>query len=324
MFGSNEYNSPVQRFLICLLLIVGLTACGAGGGNENAAATTPDLATPVPFQTSTPVMTSTILPPVTTITLPTLTPVSYTVVKGDTLSSIAGRYGITVESLLAANPGVQPAALTVGTKLVIPAGEAGTAQPVPTPAPLPVRQARCWTEVSGGLWCFALVQNDFAETLENISAQVTLVDANGEALATQTVFALLDILPGGKTLPLAAHFPPPVQSGADVRVQVLTAVRLLPGDTRYLPVMLENSLVSVDASGRTARVSGRVVLTGTGTVNTLWVLATAYAVDGNVVGLRRWESTAPVTAETPAVFDFQVSSVGPAIDRVDFLAEARP
>ncbi len=259
-----------------------------------------------------------------TITLPTLTPIAYTVVKGDTLSSIAGRYGITVESLLSANPGIQPAALTVGTKLVIPAGEAGTAQPIPTAAPLPVLQARCWPEATGGLWCFALLQNDFAETLENISAQVTLVDANGEELATQTVFALLDILPGAKAMPLAAHFPPPVPADADVRVQVLTAIRLLPGDTRYLPVMLENSLVSVDVSGRMAQVSGRVVLTGTGTVNTLWVLATAYDADGNVVGLRRWEFAVPVTAEAPAGFDFQVASVGPAIDRVDFLAEARP
>ncbi len=109
-----------------------------------------------------------------------------------------------------------------------------------------------------------------------------------------------------------------------LRVQVLTAIRLLPGDTRYLPVRLENTLVSVDASGRTAEVSGRVVLTGTGTANTLWVLASAYDAAGNVVGVRRWESASALTADAPVPFDFPVSSVGPGIARVEFLAEARP
>ena len=125
-------------------------------------------------------------------------------------------------------------------------------------------------------------------------------------------------------MPLAAHFTVPVKAGSAVRVQVLTAMRLLPGDTRYLPVSLENTLVSVGVSGRTARVTGRVVLTGTGSANTLWVLATAYAAASDVVGVRRWESPAALTANSPVSFDFQVYSVGPGIARVEFLAEARP
>ena len=91
-------------------------------------------------------------------------------------------------------------------------------------------------------------------------------------------------------MPLAFHFPPPVQPDVSLRVQVLTAIRLLPGDTRYLPVMLEDTLVSVAASGQTAQVTGDVVLTGAGTASTLWVLATAYDTAGNVVGVRRWDS----------------------------------
>jgi hypothetical protein len=43
-----------------------------------------------------------------------------------------------------------------------------------------------------------------------------------------------------------------------------------------------------------------------------------------VVGLRGWESSSALSANTPISFDFQVSSIGPAIDHVDFLAEARP
>jgi hypothetical protein len=150
------------------------------------------------------------------------------------------------------------------------------------------------------------------------------LDSSGQELTSQIVYGLLDIVPPGTSMPLAAHFAGPMQADASLRVRVLTAIRLLPGDTRYLPVRLENTLVSVGASGRTAEVSGRVLSAGTGTANTLWVLATVYDGTGNVVGVRRWESVAALKAGASISFDFPISSVGPAIARVEFLAEARP
>ncbi|TCL57871.1 LysM repeat protein [Hydrogenispora ethanolica] len=47
---------------------------------------------------------------------------SYTVLAGETLYGIAGRYGIAVQALLAANPGVHPEGLRVGQRICIPAG----------------------------------------------------------------------------------------------------------------------------------------------------------------------------------------------------------
>jgi hypothetical protein len=308
----------MRRCLAYLSLFLTLTACG------QKAEATPNLATVVPFQTMAPTPTYTIIPALTGIILPTPTTYTYTVVKGDTLSSIAQHAGVSLEALLAANPGISPTALSVGTKLVIPIANQVPIEPTSTPAPLPVRQAHCWPEITGGLWCFALVQNDYTETLENLSVQFALLDSSGQELASQVVYGYLNILPPGTSMPLAAHFIPPVQIDASVRVQVLTAIRLLPGDTRYLPLRLENTLVSVDASGRTAKVTGRVVMIGTGTAKTLWVLATAYDAAGNVVGVRRWESASALTADTPVSFDLLVSSVGPGISSVEFLAEARP
>ena len=308
----------MRRFLACLVLLSNLTACAAN------TATVTDLAPVVPYQTVPPSETPTIIPLLTGILLPTPTTFIYTIVLGDTLSAIAQRYGLKLEVLLAANPGIQPAALSVGSTLIIPSSNIIPPEPTPTPAPLQVQQAHCWSETDGGLWCFALVSNEYAQTLENLSAQFTLHDASGQELASQSVFALLDTLPPGKSMPLAVHFPPQIQIDVAVRIQVLTSIRLLPGDTRYLPVIPENTLVNVDAGGRTAQVTGRLVLTGAGTANTLWVLATAYDAAGTVVGVRRWESPSPLTGDTPVLFDFFVYSVGPAIDRVEFLAEARP
>jgi len=278
----------------------------------------------VPYQTVTPSETPTVIPPLVEVVMSTPTTLTYTVVQGDTLIGIAGRFGVALEALLAANPQVQPSSLMVGTTLVIPTGSEISGESTSTPAPLPIRQVHCWSEIDGGMWCFALVQNEYSETLENLSAQFTLFGDDGNEFASQVAYALLNTLPPGQSIPLVVYFPPLVPVNVSVRAQVVTAIRLLPGDTRYLPVMVENALVSVDASGRTAQSTGRVILTGTVTAEILWILAIAYDTAGNVVGVRRWESQSALSVDTPVSFDFQVSSVGPSIDRVEFLAEARP
>ena len=309
----------MRRCLAGLVLLFSLAACG-----QKPSEATPTLPTLAASQTAAPSQTPSLIPTLTQLFLPTPTTYTYTVVQGDTFSSIAARTGVSLEALVAANPGVSPTALSVGTKLVIPSGNVVPGEASPTPAALPVRQVHCWPERTGGVWCLALVQNDYAETLENVSAQFVLLDPQGQELASQIAYGLLDILPGGASMPLAAHFAAPVQAEAAARVQVVTAIWLLPGDTRYLPVSLENTLVRVEGTGLTADLTGQAGLTGTGTANTLWVLASAYDDAGNVIGVRRWVSTSALTASAPVSFDFPISSVGPGIARVEFLAEARP
>jgi len=55
----------------------------------------------------------------------------YTVVAGDTFSSIATKFGVRVKQIQDANPTVQPTRLQIGTKLVIPPPTAPTAPAVP-------------------------------------------------------------------------------------------------------------------------------------------------------------------------------------------------
>jgi LysM repeat protein len=283
---------------------------------------------PRPYQTATPAPTPfvvTPLPPLTEVVLPTPTPFTYTVVAGDTLSGIATRFNVRLDDLVAANPGVSPAALQVGTVLKIPVGGNTPGELTPTPVPLTILQARCWPTAEGGRWCFALVQNNYAETIENLSVQFTLLGDSGQEVGSQVAFGLLNILPAGRVMPVAAFFPGPVPADAAPRAQILTAIRLPADDSRYLPIALQNVLVSVDWSGRTARVIGHAMpVMLDGRVNTLWILGAAYDAYGNVVGVRRWESTMPVAGGVSLAFDFTVSSVGPPIDHVDLLVEAKP
>jgi peptidoglycan endopeptidase LytF len=67
---------------------------------------------------------------------------TYTIKSGDTLAAIADRLGVTLDDLRAANPGVDPARLTVGSTIKVPAGAGGAppptaAAPTATPAALP-------------------------------------------------------------------------------------------------------------------------------------------------------------------------------------------
>src|SRR5512137_629593 len=139
-------STSMLRYFTRLSLLLALAACG------QKAVATPTLALAVPYQTVAATQTPTVIPGLTEIILPTPTIFTYTVVQGDTLNSIAERTGVSLEALLAANPGISAGTLSVGTKLVIPTGAQATGEPTPTPVQLPVHQARCWEEATGGLW----------------------------------------------------------------------------------------------------------------------------------------------------------------------------
>lgn len=258
--------------------------------------------------------------------LPSPTPFTYTVQTGDTMSSIALKFGVSMDDLQAANPEIPPDAMSVGQVLRIPSNpDNPSGEPTPTSAPFTVRQIECYPTADNGMWCFVLAHNDFSDFMENISMQVTLVDANEATLASETALLPLNILPPNTSLPLAVFFPPDIPADAKPQVQVLTAIRLLPDDERYLPATISNTLVQIDAEGLSARVTGRVLLPAQSkAAKQVWVAGTAYDEAGRVVGVRRWESSAGLSPGGVLPFEFMISSIGGEIARVEFAVEARP
>ncbi len=216
--------------------------------------------------------------------------------------------------------------MSVGIVLKIPSNpENPSGEPTPTAAPFAIEQIECYPTANNGMWCFVLVHNDLFDFMENVSAQVTLVDSNNVTLASQTALLPLNILPPNTSMPLAVFFPPDIPADAKPQVQVLTAIRLLPNDARYLPATLNNTLVQVNAEGHSAQVSGSVLSQSQATdASQVWVAATAYDVAGSVIGVRRWESNAALSAGGTLPFEFLLSSIGGKIARVEFAVEARP
>jgi nucleoid-associated protein YgaU len=69
---------------------------------------------------------------------PLPTPQQYTVVSGDTLTSIAAQFGVTVDEVLAANPQIgDPDALQIGDVLTIPVPGSGSPSPSGATSPAP-------------------------------------------------------------------------------------------------------------------------------------------------------------------------------------------
>lgn len=258
--------------------------------------------------------------------LPSPTPFTYTVKSGDTISSIALQFGVSMDDLQAANPEISPNTMSIGQVIQIPSNpENPSGEPTPTPAPFTVEQIECYPTADKGMWCFILIHNDFPDFMENVSAQVTLADTNHSVLASQTALLPLNILPPGVSLPLAVFFAPEIPFDAKPQVQILTAILLLPDDERYIPATINNTLVQVNADGRSARLNGRVLSQSQARdAKQVWVAATAYDESGRVVGVRRWEWDQGLAAGGSLPFDFMISSIGGKIARVEFAVEARP
>ncbi len=299
-----------------------LTACASQGlGSTHSPSTL------IPFATSTRSPSQTPEGLVAAETpFPSPTPFTYTVQQGDTISSIALQFGVSMDDLQAANPEILANAMSIGQVIRIPSNpENPSGEPTPTPASFTIQQVECYPITSEGMWCFVLAHNDSSDFLENVSAQVTLWDSDNRTLASQTALLPLNVLPPDTSLPLAVFFPPEIPFDAKPQVQVLTAIRLLPGDERYLPATVNNTLAQVNADGRSARLSGWVLLPAEAKdASQVWVTGTAYDEAGRVVGVRRWEWNSGLSAGGRLPFEFMVSSAGGTIARVEFAVEARP
>jgi hypothetical protein len=198
-------------------------------------------------------------------------------------------------------------------------------EPTPTPAPFTVQQIECYPTSDKGMWCFVLAHNDLQDFMENISAQVTLVDLKNKTVASQTALLPLNILPPNTSLPLNVFFPPEVPFDVKPQVQILTAIRLLPNDQRYISATVDNTLIQVNADGLSARVTGIVLSQSQDqAASQVWVAGTAYDESGRVVGVRRWEWSHGLAAGGSVPFEFMISSLGGKIARVEFAVEARP
>ena len=273
---------------------------------------------------------------------------------------IALHYGLTLEALQAANPKVNPNFLSVGTELVIPnfpGQQTSHGDPQPYPAAFINRRAALLPCREGtGAWCVAQVSNDQSYAVDNLQVWFSLADSSGTVVTRTQVTPSLDWIPAGDTLPLLAFFSagrlPVGDPGTGMPVQPYRMpTRCLREGGRYLPLRAQVSQVQIGPDRLQAVVQGTDRLSATSSAggyrqrsavhchhnfdsysrpctdqikaNVIWLLAVAYDAHGKVVGARRWEADKGLKPSGSMNFTVTVYSLGPPIDHVEVVLEAR-
>lgn len=113
-----------RTLALVLLPIVTLSACG--GDDDSTLDSLPMLGTTTPTSVGPDGVVD------TTTTTVVMGEQTYTIQQGDTLSYIAGQFGVTVEAIVAANGLANPDAIQAGQKVIIPSGGVVTTTAAPT------------------------------------------------------------------------------------------------------------------------------------------------------------------------------------------------
>jgi LysM repeat protein len=308
------------RFLFLIIVVVLISACSS-------------ITNPVPAHLKlTPYFTPTEPQPQQTqavsstpFTAPTPTPTIHVVAAGETMSSVALRYGVETAAVMAANPQVNPNAMTLGTKLTIPSQSgAGFDGSNATPVPMTIGPLNCIRSREGGVWCFLLVKNEQNFPVENIIVHILLGNSQTGQVLDQLTTAPLNILYPDKALAISVYFSAAMPEPFQTSYELVSALQVQDGSSRYLETKVENQQINIDSNGLSVRIYGEVSLTdSSASANQVWAAAFAFDAQGRIVGLRRWESVAPLPVGQKISFSFQVYSTGAAIASVEILVEAR-
>lgn len=321
----------MKRLVIALVLIASiLTSCAAKPAPEAGSSSEAVRLTPYHTATSTPTITAT-APDVPTATLaPTVTPTpgTYVVKANDTLIVIAYRNGLTLDELKAANPDVNAYNLAIGMKLSIPAAKPkpGTqTAPTPTPATALIHSARCVPSLSGGAYCYAIVENPLDVDLENLSAEFRLTDPATGEVATQSAQLLLSKLRAGSALPLYTYFSPQAAKNVQVSVLLLTATTAETSGSKIAALAISDQQMTLAPDGLSAVITGSASLEGEGwSVKNIHLAAAAYDAANNIIGVRRVEIAEDLQSGGTYPFKLMIYSTGGKILRVDVYGEGLP
>lgn len=308
---------------IVLLLCAFIVGCSA----------TESATTPFPSDTLVPYATASLTPTavqvIPTFTVipspgPSPTPFVHIVKKDDTLLGIALLYGVSLEELMAANPEINPRILSIDQAILIPSVEGdlpGGLIPTATPIPLHFSSVRCYPSAAQYTWCFTSVLNDSEGWLEGISAIITFFNSEGEQIDSHLAYAPLNLLPPGSVMPLGVL----VSQHVDVAIATTnTSFFTQAVEERYISLDLEWDVdtdqstdtlwygtLNIGISPEEERVGEKIN-----------ILITAIDSEDNVVGYRKLQLPENIGIGETVELEFEVSSLGPSIARLEVLAEA--
>lgn len=273
-----------------------------------------------PFITLTPSSTS--LPQQTItqneIATPTPAPLVYKVKKDELGSTIALRYGITLQMLQSSNPGVDLNFLKENQELIIPPTQQTPAPDLssPTPAVLSVNNLACYPASEGAGWCIGEIRNDLPDAVMYITGEFVLKGADQTWQKPFT--SLINLLPPGNQIPVFALFDAPFPYPYQVTLLIHTAIRQAPSNLGEKIEILDQKII-IDPNGLVAKIDGKIKNNDPKNKQ-IAIIAAGYS-EGKPAGIRRLELFPEKNNEGILPFQIWLYSVGPAIDQVEIFVE---
>jgi LysM repeat protein len=330
------YHLQIIRYFIILLLMSGISGCYSANKSQAqeeqltihsvssvtpaSLITTPLPSKAIPSPTTTQPQQSVVVFPEQTTTTQYIT---HQVIEGDTLLGIALQYGKEVDDIINANPGLDPNLLSIGITISIPlegGGEAGIGKP--TPIPIELHPPWCYQATISGLTCLVLAENNHANPVENVTAEIILQTHNNSQLIGKA-FSPLDIIPPTKAIPLVAHFSRYKNGQITISMKLSTAQLISRDDSRYIEIVNVIKEINIRPDQLSATVRGEIRNTNkTTTAQRLWLFAVAYDQGENPVGYRK-RNYNNLSPNEILLYEITVYSLGPLINSVDVLAEAK-
>jgi LysM repeat protein len=311
------------RRLVLGILILFLAGCRA------VATPAPYFPTPIQWQSPTTSPTLVFPTPIVTLTptpVPTPTPITYKVKQGDTLGGIAAHFGVKVEDIQKANPGLDPNLLRIGMVLIIPApsGSEGTIQPSPTPVGLRVDFPRCFYQTGGGKWCLVLIGNPGSDPVSGIFVRFSLyASATAYPSAVREVALPLMVLPAGARTVAAAFFPPEESREDILRVEILSAIRSIEGPST-LPLTILKETSQMLADGMEVTVDYQVDPAAVSPAARLDAVLTLLDGDGQPIGFRIVRSEETLPPGTPQHLTVSAFALSGQSEKYELILQARP
>ena len=320
----HKLRDTASTIAIALLLALAIGGCSPNPTSVPTASPSPKpTATPKPIAltpyaspTATPTATA---PQSTPSPTPSPTPYIYTVKKGDTLLGIALKLGVTLKALKEANPGINPTALSVGTKLIVPYNEENPAAlPSPTPVPLELSKPVCAPSPDGSVVCLCEAKNPSAKS---VGAVEVAFSWGGQTFTGST---LLEVIPPHGTGAVVGRtkmdaFPQTAPSAKLARALIVPDSVI---ETTYPPLKTTVTSVKTAPNKLGAVIHGQIQLPKKPEIAEIWIVATAYDSKGRLIGAHRIEITPKVGQTSPLAFNIGVYSIGVPIMRTSIMAEA--
>ena len=249
----------------------------------------------------------------------TPTPVIHEIQPGDTLYGLALKYNISLDRLVAANPGLDTSLLSIGTKVNIPFDDGDDYLiPAQTPYPIIIHQPQCYPSGDGGSWCLSSLENDQSITLESVSVSLDFYDGENERIQSYIAIPPLDYYFRGQKMPVSAYIPPGLPDDHQVYASVVTA---FPSERVKAKAEIIDSELIYNKDKTIVDISGEVEPKGELVKeNEIWIAAIAYH-EGKPVGIRKWVSANNLTEGEEIPFQINLYSLGPEIDKITLFSE---